>query len=353
MTYEVLYSTAAVGDGPPAIAHGSDGTPAAAAERDGTPAIEAAGVAKTYGSTLALDGVDLRVPRGTVLALLGPNGAGKTTMLRILATLTPPDRGWARVAGCDVASQPHEVRRRISLTGQEVALDELQTGGENLVMIGRLRGLSGGDARARSRELLERFDLVEAAGRRVGTYSGGMRRRLDLAAGLMVRPEVLFLDEPTTGLDPTSRKAVWALVERLVASGVTVLLTTQYLEEADHLADHIAVMNHGRIVAQGTCAALKQQVAARRLEMVVADAASFDEVAACLGTRVVHGDRGQLTLAVAIDGTAAQTRRLLDEVDPEHRRITGFAERGANLDDVFTALTSAPSGARIGVSVSV
>jgi ABC-2 type transport system ATP-binding protein len=229
-------------------------------------AIEATGLTKSYGTVRVLDGVDVRVRRGSVFALLGPNGAGKTTAVRILATLTEPDTGRALVAGHDVIAARHEVRRRISLTGQYAALDELQTGAENLRMMGRLRALPRGDARDRARELLERFELTDAADRRVGTYSGGMRRRLDLAASLVARPEVLFLDEPTTGLDPHSRQSMWALVSELTASGVTVFLTTQYLEEADRLADEIAILDGGRIVAEGTARALKDLAGANTLE---------------------------------------------------------------------------------------
>jgi ABC-2 type transport system ATP-binding protein len=305
----------------------------------GNAAIEATGLAKSYGTTRVLDGIDVHVRAGSVFALLGPNGAGKTTTVRILATLTRPDAGSARVAGYDVLSHRHEVRRRISLTGQSAALDELQTGAENLRMIGRLRRLPARAARVRASELLAQFDLAEAADRRVGTYSGGMRRRLDLAAGLIIRPAVLFLDEPTTGLDPRSRQAMWRVVNELTGSGVTVLLTTQYLDEADHLAARIAVMDGGRIVADGTPDELKRQVAARRLEMSLADLAGFEKVAGVLGRRVLHEDRPKLTLEVAIGEDAAELRALLDEIDPQRRRIARFAIRAASLDDVFMSLT--------------
>ncbi len=228
-------------------------------------AIEAAGLRKRFGPTTVLDGLDLRVPRASVLALLGPNGAGKTTTVRLLSTLTTPDGGRATVAGHDVVADPAGVRRAISLTGQYAALDELQTGTENLRMIGRLCGLSARAARARAAELLDRFDLVAAGARRVATYSGGMRRRLDLAASLVRPVEVLFLDEPTTGLDPRSRVRMWELVAELRAAGTTVLLTTQYLDEADRLADRIVVIDTGRVVAEGTAAELKRQTADHRL----------------------------------------------------------------------------------------
>jgi ABC-2 type transport system ATP-binding protein len=303
------------------------------------PAIEAVGLTKSYGTVRALAGVDLRAMPGTVLALLGPNGAGKTTLVRVLATLTRPDSGTARVAGFDAVVEAHEVRRRISLTGQHAAVDDLQTGRENLTMLGRLRGLHPALARSRAEELLAIFDLTAAADRRVRTYSGGMRRRLDLAAGLVDRPDVLFLDEPTTGLDPQSRKAMWGIVRALTASGVTVLLTTQYLEEADQLADNIAVIDHGRIVARGRPDQLKRQVAPRRLEVVLAGASEFDVVSGSLGGRVLHANRAELTLGVAIGESAAEVRDLLDEIDPERRRILRFTQRGASLDDVFAALT--------------
>jgi ABC-2 type transport system ATP-binding protein len=301
--------------------------------------IEASGLEKSYTSTRAVSGIDLRVPRASVFALLGPNGAGKTTTVRMLATLTEPDGGVARVAGADVVAQRADVRRRISLTGQYAAVDGLQTGAENLRMIGRLQGLSGAAAGARAAELLDRFDLVDAGGRRVATYSGGMRRRLDLAASLMRQPRVLFLDEPTTGLDPRSRRELWSLVGSLVADGVTVFLTTQYLEEADALADRIAVLDHGRIVAEGSAAELKATVAGRRLVVRVVDRGAFDAVARAAGARVVDRDPALLSLDIACEDEAAAIRALLDELDSDRTRIADFSVRTASLDDVFLTLT--------------
>ena len=301
--------------------------------------IEAAGLEKSYNSTPVVSGIDLRVPRATVFALLGPNGAGKTTTVRMLATLTAPDGGVASVAGHDVVAQRADVRRRISLTGQYAAVDGLQTGAENLRMIGRLQGLSGAATRARTSELLARFDLGEAGGRRVATYSGGMRRRLDLAASLMRRPHVLFLDEPTTGLDPRSRRQLWGLVGSLVADGVTVFLTTQYLDEADALSDRIAVLDRGRIVAEGSASELKATVAGRRLVIRAVDSGAFDAVARAAGARVVDRDRALLTLGIACEGEGAVARALLDELDPDRTRIADFSVRTATLDDVFLTLT--------------
>ena len=301
--------------------------------------IEATGLGKSYNSTPVVAGIDLRVPSASVFALLGPNGAGKTTTVRMLTTLTAPDRGVASVAGSDVVAQRAAVRRRISLTGQYAAVDGLQTGAENLRMIGRLQGLSRAGARAQASALLERFDLVEAGGRRVTTYSGGMRRRLDLAASLLRRPRVLFLDEPTTGLDPRSRRQLWNVVGSLVSDGVTVFLTTQNLDEADALADRIAVLDRGRIVAEGSAAELKATVAGRRLVVRVADGGAFDAVASAAGTRVVERDPGLLTLGVACHGEGAAVRALLDELDPDRDRIAEFSVRTASLDDVFLTLT--------------
>jgi ABC-2 type transport system ATP-binding protein len=243
------------------------------------------------------------------------------------------------VAGFDVVRDRRRVRRAISLTGQYAALDELQAGQENLWMMGRLSGLSGRQARRRAADLLDRFDLAEAAGRRVATWSGGMKRRLDLAASLVGRPQVLFLDEPTTGLDPRSRQAMWQVVAGLASSGVTIVLTTQYLEEADRLADRIAVLDGGRVVAEGTSAQLKERVAGPRLDLEVADAAAFAELARHLDGRAVQPDRGRLTIGVATDGSAAQVRALLDEVDPARRLVDRFAVHSATLDEVFLALT--------------
>jgi ABC-2 type transport system ATP-binding protein len=306
-------------------------------------AVQATGLVKSYGSVEVLRGVDLAIPRGTVFALLGPNGAGKTTIVRILSTLTRPDAGTVRVAGYDVVAQRRQVRRAISLTGQYSAVDDLQTGAENLAVMARLARLSRVDGRRRTRELLERFELTEAADRRVATYSAGMRRRLDLAVSLLGTPTVLFLDEPTAGLDPGSRQTVWQVVTEVVASGVTVLLTTQYLEEADQLADRIAFLDRGRIVAEGSGTELKTRVADHRLDLTLTDTASFDAVADVLGERVVHRDPARRVLGVATDGSAPRVRALLAEVDPENVAVQRFALRSATLDDVFLAVTGRPA----------
>ena len=305
----------------------------------GDAAIEAIALEKSYGDVRVLAGVDLRVERGSVFALLGPNGAGKTTTVRILSTLIRPDGGAARVAGFDVVSERRPVRRTISLTGQYAAVDELQTGAENLRMMGRLCGLGGAGSRACAAELLERFELADAGRRRVGTYSGGMRRRLDLAASLVGRPSVIFLDEPTTGLDPRSRQATWDVVTDLVGTGVTVFLTTQYLEEADVLADRIAVIDGGRVVAEGTAAELKRRVADQRLDLTMADASAFKAVARMLSGRTLRDDPAVLTVGVATDGSAGHVRSVLDAVDPDGTAVARFAIHTATLDDVFLALT--------------
>jgi ABC-2 type transport system ATP-binding protein len=303
------------------------------------PAIETVALTKSYGAMSVLAGVELRVASGSVFSLLGPNGAGKTTAVRILSTLLRADAGRARVAGFDVVADRHEVRRRISLTGQYAAIDEPQTGEENLRMMGRLAGLSGAQARARARDLLERFDLTDAGRRRVATYSGGMRRRLDLAASLVGHPAVIFLDEPTTGLDPRSRQAMWSVINELADSGVTVFLTTQYLEEADRLADRIAVIDGGRVVAEGTPAELKQRIADQRLDLVFADPDAFNAAAGALAHRTIASDPSELVIGVATDGSAAHVRALLDEVDPDRRAVQRFSVHSASLDDVFLALT--------------
>ncbi len=302
-------------------------------------AVEATGLEKTYGTTRVLSGVDLQVSRGTVFSLLGPNGAGKTTTVRILATLVRADAGQAWVGGFDIARNRREVRRSISLTGQYAAVDELQTGEENLRMMAQLSRLPRSAARRRAREQLDQFDLADAGRRTVATYSGGMRRRLDLAAGLVGHPSVIFLDEPTTGLDLRSRQAMWQVITGLAGSGVTIFLTTQYLEEADRLADQIAVLDGGRVAAEGTPAELKQRFADQRLDLTLVDATSFDDLCRYLGGRVVRRDADRLTVGVATDGSAAQIRELLDEVDPQRRTVRTFIVQTATLDDVFLALT--------------
>jgi len=302
-------------------------------------AIEATGLAKSYRDVRVLAGVDLKVPSGTVFALLGPNGAGKTTTVRILATLVQADGGQARVAGFDVRKNRSQVRRKISLTGQFAALDEMQTGTENLRMMGRLSGLSRTGARQRAQELIGQFELTKAAGRRVGTYSGGMRRRLDIAASLVARPSVIFLDEPSTGLDPQSRLAMWRVIEDLAESGVTIFLTTQYLEEAERLAGLIAVLDAGTIIAEGTSAELKRKVAAQRLDLTAASRAAFQQLTNYFGTRLVHQDDGSLTVGVPTEGDAAEIRALLDGADPGRDLIADFRLHRATLDDVFLTLT--------------
>jgi len=303
-------------------------------------AIEAQGLSKRYGDVQALDSVDLAAEEGTVLGLLGPNGAGKTTVVRILTTLLRPDGGTARVGGLDVVSDATALRRRIGLAGQYAAVDESLTGSENLVLFGRLYRLSHGDAKARASELLERFELTEAAGRLVGTYSGGMRRRLDLAAALVARPPVLFLDEPTTGLDPRSRIALWETIADRVAEGTTVLLTTQYLEEADRLADRIVVIDHGRVIAEGTGAQLKDRVGGDRLEVRLADPSQSEAAIAAL--RDVTSEppvlRDDVLLAAVSrrDGTVAEALRRLDDGGVD---VADLALRRPTLDDVFLTLT--------------
>jgi ABC-2 type transport system ATP-binding protein len=294
--------------------------------------IEAEDLRKSFGAVPVLTGLDLQVRTGSVYALLGPNGAGKTTTVRILSTLLRPDGGRARVAGHDVAAAPHEVRRAISLTGQYAAVDEMLTGRENLRLMGTLRHLRRRAARHRADELLEQFDLVDARDRRVATYSGGMRRRLDLAMSIVSEPPVLFLDEPTTGLDPRSRRDVWHAVSRLSASGVTVLLTTQYLEEADRLADRIAVVDGGRVIAEGTAQELKSRVGSETVELFFADVEALGEAAVTLDGRP---DLERLSVSVATDGSAASVRELIDSVDGVQR----LDLHRPTLDEAFLALT--------------
>jgi ABC-2 type transport system ATP-binding protein len=301
--------------------------------------VRATGVTKSYGSTRVLTGVDLDVRRGTVFALLGPNGAGKTTLIRILSTLIRADSGEASVAGHDVLRAPDRVRRSISLTGQYAAVDELLTGEENMLMMGRLCHLSRRDAKRRCSELLDRFDLADARRRRVKTYSGGMRRRLDLAVSLVGRPPVIFLDEPTTGLDPRSRQSMWAAARELVDAGVTILLTTQYLEEADQLADRIALIDGGRVVAEGTAEELKWQLAGEQVELVLADDRQFAAAGAELGREAVHADADRRALRVATDGSAKQLKHLLDRMERQGVTVARVALRRPSLDDVFLALT--------------
>jgi daunorubicin resistance ABC transporter ATP-binding subunit len=305
--------------------------------------IEAHGLKKRFGATQALDGVDLEVPRGTILGVLGPNGAGKTTAVRILTTLTVPDEGSARVAGHDVVGHPAAVQRSIGVAAQDATLDELLTGRQNLVMVGRLSGLTRVRARARASELLEQFDLVEAAGRIVRQYSGGMRRRLDLAASLVARPAVLFLDEPTTGLDPTSRARMWDVIRELVADGATILLTTQYLDEADELADRIVVIDHGRVIAGGTAAELKAEVGGARLEVTLSEpsAAAAAALERVVSSRVeVSRDGRRLRVAVPrAEGLASTVVRALDESGV---LVDDVEVRQPSLDDVFFALTGHP-----------
>jgi ABC-2 type transport system ATP-binding protein len=306
-------------------------------------------IGKSFGSVVALRDISFEVAAGEVVGLLGPNGAGKTTMVDILSTLTRPDRGHAEVCGYDVLSDPAGVRRSIMLTGQHVALDDMLTGRENLVMFGRLQGLKKREACSRAQELLDHFDLVDAADRGVSTYSGGMRRRIDIACGLVVRPEVVFLDEPTTGLDPRSRQSIWELVSDFKEAGIATLLTTQYLEEADALSDRIIVIDHGTIIAEGTADELKERTGATFCEIVPCDSQDLPVVADVLGSLIPEQNRSALATTSdrvampAPDGpkTLVEVLYRLDEANIE---LLDIALRRPSLDEVFLALTTDTSG---------
>ncbi|WP_188836089.1 ATP-binding cassette domain-containing protein [Flexivirga endophytica] len=310
-------------------------------------AVRARGLAKAFGETRAVDGIDLDIPTGSICAVLGPNGAGKTTTIRMLATLLRPDAGTALVFGHDVAHDAPAVRRRISLTGQFASVDEDLTARENLVMIGRLHGYSPAAAKTRADDLLVGFELDAAAGRLATQLSGGMRRRLDIAASIIVRPELLFLDEPTTGLDPRSRSQVWDVVRHIVANGTTVLLTTQYLDEADQLADRIAVINHGRVIASGTREELKSAVGAGGIRLRLADPSQRDRAEATLTASLTphvmkDGDPAALRAQLPAEDLAASTNlavQVLNQLAQEGIAVTDFTYGQPSLDEVFFALT--------------
>ena len=301
------------------------------------PAIAVTGLRKSYGPKVVLDGLDLTVPEGTVFALLGPNGAGKTTTVDILSTLTPADGGEVRIAGHDLRTEPDAVRGAIALTGQFSAVDDLLTGAENLRLMADLLHVGRREGQRRAADLLARFDLVDAADRVPSTYSGGMRRRLDLAMGLMGEPRVVFLDEPTTGLDPRSRRAMWDVVRGLVRDGVTILLTTQYLEEADQLADQIGVLDAGRLVAVGTSEELKRMVPGSHVRLEFAGPEPLQRAAHALG--LPPADDGELTLEVPGDGSVAALKSLLAHLDDAGADVAGLTVHTPDLDDVFLALT--------------
>ncbi|WP_435741431.1 ATP-binding cassette domain-containing protein [Nocardioides sp. SYSU DS0663] len=308
-------------------------------------AVETHGLVKTYGDTRAVDGVDLSIATGGVFAVLGPNGAGKTTTIRMLATLVVPDGGTARVLGHDVVREPAAVRARVALTGQFASLDEDLTGLENLTLLARLHGHDRASAKRRALELLEAFDLSAAARKQVKAYSGGMRRRLDIAGSIVVRPDLMFLDEPTTGLDPRSRNQVWGIVRALVDAGTTILLTTQYLEEADQLADRIAVIDHGRVIAEGTSGQLKASVGSGAVRVRVADPADRAPLGALLGQYlgaepVLDSDPASLSLRVADPTRVAGA---LQQAGERGLRITEYSLGQPSLDEVFLALTGRPA----------
>src|SRR5947207_11476574 len=301
--------------------------------------IEARNLTKSYGKTHVLKGIDLQVERGTMVALLGPNGAGKTTIVRILSTLLGFDGGTVLVDGHDVTTEADKVRAVIGLTGQAAAVDELLTGRENLVMMGQLYRLTAASARVRAQALLEEFDLVEAAGRPAKTYSGGMRRRLDLAVSLIATPPVLFLDERTTGLDPRSRLAMWEIIKNLLASGTTILLTTQYLDEADQLADRIVVIDGGKVIAEGTPSALKSKVGNDRLELTFLDGDSFRRAIASLGEDVIDSNASECSATVVIKDTNSDVKRALDTLSEAGIVLRSLTVHKPTLDDVFLSLT--------------
>ncbi len=301
-------------------------------------ALTATGLRKSFGDHVVLDGIDLEVAEGTVFSLLGPNGAGKTTTVQILSTLIAADGGEARVADHDVARDPDSVRAAIGVTGQFSAVDNLLTGAENLILMADLRHLGKREGRRRAAELLERFDLAEAAGKPASTYSGGMRRRLDLAMTLVGDPRIIFLDEPTTGLDPRSRRTMWEIIRELVSGGVTIFLTTQNLEEADRLADRLAVLDQGRLVAEGTAEELKNLVPGGHISLQFADARHLEKAAHVI--EEASRDDEPLTLQVPGNGDVRSLRVLLDRLDAESITVTGLSIQTPDLDDVFLALTS-------------
>jgi ABC-2 type transport system ATP-binding protein len=307
-------------------------------------AIETTGLAKSFGATVAVDGVDLAVRTGSIYGVLGPNGAGKTTTIRMLATLIPPDAGTARVLGHDIVAEADAVRRAVSLTGQLASVDQDLTGAENLILLGRLLGLGRRPARERAAELLEAFGLAQAAGRLVKSYSGGMRRRLDIAASIVVTPELMFLDEPTTGLDPRSRNQVWAIIRALVAEGTTILLCTQYLEEADQLADRIAVIDNGRVIAEGTPAQLKASVGSGSMHVRLLDPdqrpAAQRVLDRTLGHVRLEPDPAALSVACTDAGRGAEA---LAELAGAGVQVAGFSLGQPTLDEVFLALTGHPA----------
>lgn len=308
-------------------------------------AVAARGLSKSFGDLKAVDGIDLDVPEGEIFAILGPNGAGKTTLMRMLATLIVPDGGTATILGRDLAQDPEGVRSQIALTGQFASLDEDLTGRENLILLARLWGFSRAGSKARAADLLDAFDLADAATRQVKDYSGGMRRRLDIAASLIVTPGVLFLDEPTTGLDPTARQKVWRLIRQLAESGVTILLTTQYLEEADQLARRIAVIDHGRKIAEGTSRELKAEVGAGFLSVALADPSRLDAAAALLADSLGHEvnrNAEDTHLSVMVDTPAAANAALSALIEAGFE-VTDFEMGAPSLEEVFFALTGRPA----------
>lgn len=304
-----------------------------------TTVISVKNLTKSYGKTKVLRGINLEVQRGTMLALLGPNGAGKTTTVRILSTLLKFDGGSVKVSGHDVRKDADDVRKMIGLTGQSAAVDELLTGRENLVMMGRLYRLTKDSAKARAQELLEEFDLVDAAERPAKTYSGGMRRRLDLAVSLIAKPPIIFLDEPTTGLDPRSRLAMWEIIKKLLADGTTILLTTQYLDEADQLADSIVVIDGGKVIAEGTASQLKAKVGKDRLEMTFKTAAALKKATDTLGKKVVDSNVKELTATVALQSADKDVRETLDALAKAKVSVENLEIHKPTLDDVFLSLT--------------
>ncbi|HEY1456156.1 MAG TPA: ATP-binding cassette domain-containing protein [Candidatus Dormibacteraeota bacterium] len=308
------------------------------------PAIRARGLRKSYGDHLVLDGIDLEVPAGCVFALLGPNGSGKTTTVQILSTLIRPDGGEVRVGGFDLIKQPHEIRALIGVTGQFSAVDGFLTGEENLRLIADLNHLGRDEGGRRLKRLVERFDIVDAAKQTPAAYSGGMRRRLDLAMTLVGSPRIIFLDEPTAGLDPRSRRGMWDIVRDLVSDGVTIFLTTQYLEEADQLADRIAVLDRGKIIAEGTAAELKRLVPGGHVSLEFADAAALETASLAFGN--AKTDASALTLNVPSDGSPRSVRDVLDELDRRSIEVANLAIHTPDLDDVFLALTGQTPGSR-------